>query len=840
MKRLLFPLFLLITVAAHTQLLSWTPAFIQENSTPVTITMDANFGNRALLNYATTSDVYVHIGAITNLSSSAADWKYVKFTWGTTNASAHCTYLGNNKWQYTITGGLRNFFGISNGSETIREIAILFRNGTGSIVQRNANGADMYVPVYDNGVHARIDVPYQQPLYDPVPEPIVKNFGDPLSITAKSSVANTLKIFFNGNLLTTSSTTTATANTMITTYGNQRIIAEATDGITTSRDTVDFFVSYTLSGLHDGINYEPGDTSVTLVLYAPHKKKVVVVGDFNNWTQSDSYKMNVTPDSARYTLRITHLTKGTEYAYQYVIDDTLKVADYNTEKILDPVFDPAIPSTTYPNLKPYPTGKTTGIVSILQTAKPQYAWQVTNFLRPDKRNLIIYELLVRDFIAAQNWQTLKDTLTYLKRLGVNAIEVMPFNEFEGNNSWGYNPDFYFAPDKFYGTEMALKQFIDECHKQGFAVIMDMVLNHSFGQSPMVQMYWDKAKNVPAANSPWFNQYPTHAFNVGYQFNHEAPATKDFTYRVINFWLTNYHLDGYRYDLAKGFTQRRTCDAFGNNCDVNAWGQYDDGRVAIWDSIYDQQQRISPNSYCILEMFADNSEETVESDRGMMLWGNMNYNYNQATMGYITGSDLSWGIYKARGWSQPHLITYQESHDEERLMYRNEQFGNFNGSYNVKDTATGLSRNGMAAAFWAMQPGPKMMWEFGELGYDLSINRCTNGTVDNNCRLDPKPPRWDYYNKPNRKALFDIYSNLIHLRTYPDFPGTFTTGATSYSLVGALKWESISGANLQVMVFGNFDVVQQNATITFPSSGKWYNYLTTGTLNLASTSYNVTL
>src|SRR6185436_10416702 len=101
----------------------------------------------------------------------------------------------------------------------------------------------------------------------------------------------------------------------ITTYGNQRIIAEATDGITTSRDTVDFFVSYILSGLQDGINYEPGDTSVTLVLYAPHKNKVVVVGDFNNWAQSHSYKMEVTPDSARYTLRITHLTKGTEYAY---------------------------------------------------------------------------------------------------------------------------------------------------------------------------------------------------------------------------------------------------------------------------------------------------------------------------------------------------------------------------------------------------------------------------------------------------------------------------------------------------------------------------------------------
>ena len=76
---------------------------------------------------------------------------------------------------------------------------ILFRNGNGSVVQRNANNNDMYVPVYDNGVYARIDVPYQQPLYDPIPEPIVKNFGDPLSITAK--VGNSFSSFSIAALL---------------------------------------------------------------------------------------------------------------------------------------------------------------------------------------------------------------------------------------------------------------------------------------------------------------------------------------------------------------------------------------------------------------------------------------------------------------------------------------------------------------------------------------------------------------------------------------------------------------------------------------------------------------
>lgn len=849
MRKFLSALFLLFVLSAKSQLLSWSPDFIQETSTPVIITMDATKGNQGLLNYTPATDVYVHIGAITSKSTSAADWKYSKFTWGTTNILAQCTYLGSNKWKYTITGGLKNYFGISDVTETIKNIAILFRNGDGSKAQRNADGGDMYISVYDNSLHVRIDDPLRQPYYNPIPEPVTKTVGDALSITAKASTASTIKIYFNATLISTANAaTTATANTTISTTGNQQIIAEATSGANVSRDTVNFIVVPTVpvvalpAGLKDGINYDANNTSATLVLFAPLKKNVFVVGDFNNWTTSVSYLMNVTPDKQRFWIRINGLTPGAEYAYQYLIDGTLKVADYNTEKILDPANDTYIPAATYPNLKAYPTGKTTDIVSVLQTAKPAYNWQAANFTRPDKRNLIIYELLVRDFIAAQNWQTLKDTLGYLKRLGINAIEVMPFNEFEGNNSWGYNPSFYFAPDKAYGTETALKQFIDECHEQGMAVIMDMVLNHSFGQSPMVQMYWDAANNRPAADNPWFNPVAKHAYNVGYDFNHQSQATKDFVDRVLQHWLTNYHIDGYRFDLAKGFTQTQTCDANGGTCNVDAWGNYDASRVALWKRIYDKQQSFSPNSYCILEMFADNTEEKLLSDYGMMLWGNLNYNFNEATLGYIGNSNFNWGIYTTRGWVQPALITYQESHDEERLMYKNEQYGNNSGAYNVKTISTGLKRNAMATAFWAMIPGPKMLWQFGELGYDFSINTCTNGTVDPNgyCRLDPKPLHWEYYQNTDRKALYNVYAALFKLRNKPNYLSTFTTGAITSDLASSVKWLTVTSDSLKIIVFGNFDVIVKPATINFPNTGAWYSYLTDSVTTLTNTTQNVTL
>ncbi len=824
-------------IFGHAQLLSTTPDFIQDNTGNIDIVCDANYGNKGILNYTPTSDIYVHIGLITSLSTGPTNWQYVKYAWATPGTDRLCTYLGSNKWKFTITGGLRTFFGVTNASEKILKIAVLFRNGNGNSKLANTDGSDMYIPVYDNANYVRITDPFRQPNYTLTPDIITKAVGDAIAVTAKSSLSSDLKLYFNGTQIATqAASTTITGSSTIAASGTQTIIAEATNAGITTRDTLNFFVAGGTNiaalpaGVKQGINYEPGDTSATLVLYAPLKTRVSVAGDFNNWTEASKYQMNQTPDGTTYWLRITGLTAGAEYAYQYIVDGTLKVADYNTEKILDPSNDQYISATTYPNLKAYPTGKTTGIVSVLQTAKPAFNWQVTNFARPDKRNLVIYELLIRDFVATQNFQTVKDTLTYLKRLGVNAIEVMPFNEFEGNNSWGYNPSFYFAPDKAYGTETAVRQFIDECHRQGIAVIMDMVMNHSFGQSPMVQLYWDGANNRPAANSPWFNPVAKHPYNVGYDFNHESQATKDFVDRVMDHWLTNYKVDGFRWDLSKGFTQTN------NPSDVGAWGNYDASRVAIWKRIYDKMQTQSANAYCILEHFAANQEEIELSNYGMLLWGNANYSFNQSTMGYTTGSDFQSVVFNSptRGWSKPHLVGYMESHDEERLNYKNINYGSSAGSYNVKDPATALKRNEMATAFWAMIPGPKLLWQFGELGYDYSINTCSDGvTVDpNNCRLSTKPIKWDYYNNVNRKSLYNVYAQLIALKLKSNYLTTFTTSNSSYDLASTAKWLKLISDSLNVVVIGNFDVAASTVSVTFPSTGTWYSYLT-GTTRAAT-------
>ena len=138
-------------------------------------------------------------------------------------------------------------------------------------------------------------------------------------------------------------------------------------------------------------------------------------------------------------------------------------------------------------------------------------------------------------------------------MGFNAIELMPVSEFEGNLRWGYNPTERFAVVKFYGTKEMLKELVNDCHTRGFAVILDIVPNHGFGTDPLARLYLDGDGSI-AANNPWFNETARHPFSPGYDYDHGDPWTKEFWKRVFDFWMDEFHVDGYRVDLSKGLTQ----------------------------------------------------------------------------------------------------------------------------------------------------------------------------------------------------------------------------------------------------------------------------------------------
>lgn len=194
---------------------------------------------------------------------------------------------------------------------------------------------------------------------------------------------------------------------------------------------------------------------------------------------------------------------------------------------------------------------------------------------------------------------------------------------------------------------------------------------------------------------------------------------------------------------------------------------------------------------------------------------MNYNYNEASMGWLSNSNFSGASYKQRGWSVPHLVGYMESHDEERMMYKNITYGNSsNPHHNIQNLDIALQRQKLAGAFFFTIPGPKMIWQFGELGYDISI--------EENGRTGRKPIHWDYYDNDNRRSLYNTWAELIKLRK--DFPA-FTTDNFSVSLSGAAKRINLSHNDMDVVITGNFDVYPNNVTVTFPSTGVWYEYFT---------------
>jgi hypothetical protein len=831
-------------------LLSWNTEFPVENNAAqsLVITMDATKGNQGLLNYTPITDVYVHIGVITNLSTSTTDWRYTKFTWGTTNGAAQCTSAGTNKWSYTITGSLKAFFGVPAG-ETIQKIAILFRSGNGSKVQRNSDASDMYIPVYTAGqLNVRLNQPPIEPRYIPWVEPVTGSVGSSLFMRASSSNAANLKLYYNGVQVASASAQTSISTTQIINQNcTNTIIAEADDGVTIKRDTLSFYINPTTissplpAGVKDGINYI-SPTQVTLVLYAPGKSSVVAIGDFSNWQQQCAYQMNkASSDPNRFWVTISGLTPGQLYRFQYLIDGTITTTDPYCELVIDPWNDQYISPLTYPNRPAYPTGLATGIVGTFQTNQTPYNWTSTSYVRPDKKNLVITEVLVRDFVDSNRWQTLIDTMNYFKNSGFNCIELMPVNEFDGNSSWGYNPSFYFAPDKAYGTKAKFQEFIDKAHANGIAVVMDVAFNHCTGNSPLAQMWWNSSTNQPAPNNPYLNVTARHPFSVFNDFNHESEATKYYVSRFIRFWMTEYKVDGFRWDLSKGFTQNNNCG--GSTSDIACWGNYDQSRVDIWKRYYDTMQAVSPGSYCILEHLGIDAEESVLANYGMMPWGKMTDEYKQNVLGFNSSNDINRAYYLNRsGYAQPNLITYAESHDEERIMYNTLQFGNTsNGSYNVRDTVIAVKRIEAMMPMLLLIPGPKMLWEFGELGYDVSINQCTNGTINSNCRVDPKPTKWNYLQQAFRRRVYDVVASIGRLRKLKPSAFTGATISSGTDLGTTLQKKIvINDPSLKVVYISNFDVFSQNVSVTFPMAGTWYNYLYGGTFNATGGSQGIAL
>lgn len=825
----LFLAFLFLPVITLSQVVTFEPSFATQNDT-LTLTFDATQGNGELAGFS--GDVYLHTGLITDKSSSPSDWKYVQSGWESYPAKLKATPLGNDKWEFKYPSSVREFYNVS-AADKAEEITLLFRGtldgaGAPDKVGRASGGEDIFLELFENEVSVQFLNPGEKSKIVKTNEEIeIEGIGNSpagnlnLSLklngteVAQTSVSDTVRYVFSAE-----------------SEGNYRFDLIGDDGAG-EEDSTSVTIIVTdgavmearPAGLEDGITYGENGTSVTLSLFAPGKREVFVVGDFSDWELDFNYQMkkdSLKADSVWFWTEITGLIPGEEYGFQYEIDGSLRIADPYSELVLHPSDDNFISESIFPNLKEYPNGKTTNYVGVLFPGKTPYQWEATSYERPKKEDLVIYELLVRDFLADHSFSTLIDTLDYLDRLGINAIELMPVNEFDGNESWGYNPSFHLALDKYYGTPDKFREFIDEAHKRGIAVILDVVMNHATGQNSLYRMY-------EVGSNPYFNVEAKHEFNVFNDFNHQYSGTQYYNKKMIEHWINEYNIDGFRWDLTKGFTQN--CSPAGNGCTSS----YQQDRVDLLKKYADYQWAADPDFYVIFEHLGTSNEEKqwadyrVDEGKGIMLWGNMNHPYNEATMGYTSNSNLYGVLSESRGFQEERLIGYMESHDEQWLMFKNISFGNSSGDYNIKELNTALGRQKLAGAFFFTLPGPKMIWQFGEVGYGYGDNgeQCLNDSED--CpasapgRVANKPIRWDYWNTKGteRVKLYKTWAALINLRN--SSPAFTEPESTTYALSNRIKRIILEHSDTDVVVVGNFDVTAITTTGDFPQTGTWYDY-----------------
>lgn len=361
--------------------------------------------------------------------------------------------VGNDHWELTIGPSIREYYGVSEG-ELIEQLAFVFRSYDGLLTGKTDTGGDIFYDVSTFGLNVQITLPETSPL--------IVEIDDIINIEGSSIDADSTFLYNNEQFVYADTGSFFQYDLSVTENGNNIFRAVAISGTESVEDSFsydgrgDVVIEDVPENIIDGINYMD-DNTVILSLYAPEKEYVFVIGDFSNWQVNGDVYMKRSSDGVRYWIELNDLTAGEEYIFQYFIDGTICVGDPYADKISDPWDDKYIDAAHYPNMIDYPEDKTSGIETVLQTAQEEYQWQVVDFEAPDQHNLVIYELLMPDFTEGRTYNDLIDTLDYLAHIGINAIELMPVNEFEGNNSWGYNPNYYFAVDKYYGPKNTFKE-----------------------------------------------------------------------------------------------------------------------------------------------------------------------------------------------------------------------------------------------------------------------------------------------------------------------------------------------------------------------------------------------
>ncbi len=807
MKKLLLlfvALFTMASMPAYAALFSTSPKLLQQSSTDVKIYFDPNDESvPAALKTAT--EVYAHIGV--TLTSAPSTWVHVIGDWADKDPKKKFVKNSNGLWELNI-GTINSYFGITDSSEEVAKIAIIALNAAGT-----AQTGDNFIDVLPAGFQVSLE--YDAPS-------LVLSAAKTINFTVNASQAATLTLSVDGTQIATASNVKElTKGYAFNTKGKfYTVTATASNGSeTVSKEvTVAYPEPSTQANYPGGVPKQGAvknaDGTVTFCVAAPNKSSVILIPSWDNYQTLNKNVMKYQDyQGFRYFWITTaeKLADNVDYPYYYLVDGTVKVADPYAKMMLDPYSDKWLPTSCFPDKPAYPYELFDDtMLAVYRGDIDDYNWDdaTKNFVIPDKKALTIYELLIRDWTGdgddqdGKSFGTFKTALpkiSHLVSLGVNAVEIMPVMEFNGNSSWGYNTNGYMALDKAYGSPKDMRDFIAECHRNGIAVILDIVFNQADGLHPWYQMYDIKS-------NPFFNAEAPHDYSVLNDWNQDCALVMNHWKDVLTYWLEAYKVDGFRFDLVKGLGSN---SSYGSGTD-----RYNQSRIDNMITLHNAIKAVNPNALHINELLGDASEDKAMGADGQMNWSKVCNGSYQYAMGFADGNGDTKGFY-APNWSRNlgETVDYAESHDEPRVASKVRVYGHSSVKYTSSATKDNIKsatvkRLGAVAAQMLMCPGAKMLWQFGELGADEEQGSELE-------KLRAIAPQWNLMNNTHRNALFENYQALCYLRrNNPDLFANGTCVLTGFNnTLTAGRTIRVTNGNKEVIDFFNPAVSGAALTVT---------------------------
>lgn len=420
-----------------------------------------------------------------------------------------------------------------------------------------------------------------------------------------------------------------------------------------------------------------------------------------------------------------------------------------------------------------------------------YTWQHDEAELPSQNELVIYEMLVQDFNGSSdekgNFRSVLDKLDYLQSLGINALELMPVQSCPMEIGWGYNLRHYFALRSAYGKPNDLKRLIDECHARGMLVLLDVVLNHSEGESPLTKIdydYWYRREAKDPDNS-WGPEFDYHH----YDDNYDRYPARDFMRDMINFWITEYHFDGLRFDAVKQL----------DNPEFLGWIVDEAGLAAKPKPLFTIAEHIPETSE--LSGF----EGPVDSS-----W-RVSFHYNLLDLLLQKGDavDLAKELIDPRpsGFqSATNVVNYLTSHDQDRLM------ANMADAEIFDEAAFKRAKFGAALVMTAM--GIPMIWMGEEMGeYQPKT-------------LDPSPLDWSLLDNETNQGLLKYYQGLIALRKENAALRSDNIDilyeSSEDQVVAYIRWDDM-GPQVVVIVNCSDSYIADYEITGLPENGDWHEW-----------------